>query len=71
MSSAAQAITSGFFYNAAQLQKNGNYRTVKNPQTVHMHPSSGLADVSTVHWRVSYTLTSSAENWISMTTLLC
>ncbi len=40
-----QAITSGFFYNAAQLQKNGNYRTVKNPQTVHMHPSSGLAEV--------------------------
>ena len=40
-----KAITAGFFYNAAQLQKSGNYRTVKNPQAVHLHPSSGLAEV--------------------------
>ena len=37
-----KAITSGFFYNAAKLQKSGNYRTVKNAQTVHCHPSSSL-----------------------------
>lgn len=35
----------GFFYHAAQLQKSGAYRTVKNPQTVHIHPSSGLSQV--------------------------
>ncbi|KAG9439832.1 hypothetical protein H6P81_019997 [Aristolochia fimbriata] len=40
-----KSITSGFFYHAAQLQKGGAYRTVKNPQTVHIHPSSGLAQV--------------------------
>ncbi|GAB4815704.1 hypothetical protein N2152v2_002750 [Parachlorella kessleri] len=39
-----KAITSGFFYHTANLQKNGTYRTVKNPQTVHIHPSSGLAE---------------------------
>ena len=38
-----KCITSGFFYNTAKLQKNGSYRTVKNPQTVSIHPSSGLA----------------------------
>lgn len=27
-----KAITSGFFYHTASLQKNGSYRTVKNPQ---------------------------------------
>ncbi len=27
-----KAITSGFFYHTANLQKNGTYRTVKNPQ---------------------------------------
>ncbi|XP_043805507.1 pre-mRNA-splicing factor ATP-dependent RNA helicase DEAH1 isoform X2 [Manihot esculenta] len=38
-----KSITSGFFPHSARLQKNGSYRTVKHPQTVHIHPSSGLA----------------------------
>lgn len=41
-----KAITSGFFPHSARLQKNGSYRTVKHPQTVHIHPSSGLAQVN-------------------------
>ncbi|KAB2628015.1 pre-mRNA-splicing factor ATP-dependent RNA helicase DHX16 [Pyrus ussuriensis x Pyrus communis] len=40
-----KAITSGFFPHSAKLQKNGSYRTVKHPQTVHIHPSSGLSQV--------------------------
>jgi len=36
-----KAITAGYFYNTAKLQKNGSYRTVKNPQSVHIHPSFG------------------------------
>ncbi|KAF9624129.1 hypothetical protein IFM89_008067 [Coptis chinensis] len=40
-----KAITSGFFHHSARLQKSGAYKTVKNPQTVHMHPTSGLAQV--------------------------
>lgn len=38
-----KSLTAGFFYNACRLQKNGNYRTVKNPHTVQIHPSSCLA----------------------------
>lgn len=38
-----KAIAAGFFYHTARLQKSGSYRTVKNPQTVDIHPSSGLA----------------------------
>ena len=38
-----KCITSGFFYHCAKLQRNGSYRMVKNPQTVSIHPSSGLA----------------------------
>lgn len=38
-----KAFTAGFFYNACRLQKNGNYRTMKNSHTVHIHPSSCLA----------------------------
>ncbi|EEF39675.1 ATP-dependent RNA helicase, putative [Ricinus communis] len=40
-----KSITSGFFPHSARLQKNGSYRTVKHPQTVHIHPSSGLSQV--------------------------
>ena len=39
-----KAIAAGFFYNTANLQKNGSYRTVKNPQSVHIHPSSGMSE---------------------------
>ncbi|KAJ2159904.1 hypothetical protein GGF46_002686 [Coemansia sp. RSA 552] len=38
-----KALTSGFFYNCARLQKSGDsYATVKRRQTVHIHPSSSL-----------------------------
>ncbi|KAJ1797602.1 hypothetical protein LPJ59_003029, partial [Coemansia sp. RSA 2399] len=38
-----KAITAGFFYNCARLQKSGDsYATIKRRQTVHIHPSSTL-----------------------------
>ena len=37
-----QAITAGFFYHTARLDKGGNYRTVKHHQTVMVHPNSSL-----------------------------
>ncbi|KAG9039148.1 Cyclin-dependent kinase catalytic subunit [Tulasnella sp. UAMH 9824] len=38
-----KAITSGYFYNTARLQKSGDsYRTSKTNQTVYIHPSSSL-----------------------------
>lgn len=42
-----KAITAGFFPNAARLQKGGDsYRTVKNGQTVYLHPSSVLMEIN-------------------------
>jgi pre-mRNA-splicing factor ATP-dependent RNA helicase DHX16 len=38
----AKALTSGFFYNIAKLEKSGNYKTIKGNAQVHMHPSSCL-----------------------------
>ncbi|KAJ4785111.1 RNA helicase family protein [Rhynchospora pubera] len=40
-----KAIASGFFPHAAKLRKDGSYRTLKNPQTVYIHPSSGVVRV--------------------------
>ena len=38
-----KAITAGYFYHAVRLNKSGDsYRTVKHPQTVHIHPTSSL-----------------------------
>jgi len=37
-----KAITSGFFYHTAQLQRSGSYRTLKSKQSVQIHPSSAL-----------------------------
>ena len=37
-----KSVTAGFFYHTARLQKSLDYRTVKNGQTVHIHPSSAL-----------------------------
>ena len=37
-----KAITAGFFYHTARLDKGGNYRTVKHNQAVMVHPNSSL-----------------------------
>jgi pre-mRNA-splicing factor ATP-dependent RNA helicase DHX16 len=37
-----KAITAGYFYHAASLQRSGNYKTFHKPQTVYVHPSSSL-----------------------------
>lgn len=51
-----KAITSGFFPNAARLQRGGDtYRTVKNSQTVHVHPSSCLFEINP-KWLIYYEL---------------
>jgi HrpA-like RNA helicase len=39
-----KAIAAGYFYHTARLQRDGSYRTVKNPTTVHLHPSSSLRE---------------------------
>lgn len=51
----SKAITSGFFPNAARLQRGGDsYKTVKNGATVYIHPSSVLMDANPPHKMVVY-----------------
>nr|DAD28293.1 TPA_asm: hypothetical protein HUJ06_029761 [Nelumbo nucifera] len=64
-----KAITSGFFHHSARLQKNGSYRTVKNPQTVHIHPSSGLAQVLP-RWVVYHELVLTTKEYMRQVTEL-
>lgn len=37
-----KAITAGYFYHTARLDKGGNYKTVKYHQTVLVHPNSSM-----------------------------
>ncbi|PON70342.1 RNA helicase, ATP-dependent DEAH box [Trema orientale] len=64
-----KSITSGFFPHSARLQKNGSYRTVKHPQTVHIHPSSGLAQVLP-RWVVYHELVLTSKEYMRQVTEL-
>jgi pre-mRNA-splicing factor ATP-dependent RNA helicase DHX16 len=37
-----KAMTAGYFYNTARIDRGGGYRTTKNNHTVYIHPSSCL-----------------------------
>ncbi|XP_057814918.2 pre-mRNA-splicing factor ATP-dependent RNA helicase DEAH1 isoform X2 [Cryptomeria japonica] len=63
LESIKKSITSGYFYHTAKLQKNGSYRTIKNPQTVHIHPSSGLSQVLP-RWVVYYELVYTTKEYM-------
>ncbi|KAK4362282.1 hypothetical protein RND71_017523 [Anisodus tanguticus] len=64
-----KAITSGFFPHSAKLQKNGSYRTVKHPQTVNIHPSSGLSQVLP-RWVVYHELVLTSKEYMRQVTEL-
>ncbi|KAG0002190.1 hypothetical protein BGZ79_003441 [Entomortierella chlamydospora] len=59
-----RAITSGFFYNAAKLNRSGDsYRTVKSNQTVVIHPSSSLYQ-SKPKWVVYFELVLTSKEFM-------
>lgn len=64
-----KSITAGFFPHSARLQKNGSYRTVKHPQTVHIHPSSGLAQVLP-RWVIYHELVLTTKEYMRQVTEL-
>jgi pre-mRNA-splicing factor ATP-dependent RNA helicase DHX16 len=59
-----KAITAGFFPNAARLQKGGDsYRTVKNGQSVYLHPSSVLMEINP-KWVIYYELVLTSKEYM-------
>jgi pre-mRNA-splicing factor ATP-dependent RNA helicase DHX16 len=58
-----KAITAGFFYHTAKLQKNGTYKTVKHNQTVMIHPSSSLFQ-SLPRWVVYHELVFTSKEFM-------
>ncbi|GAN06519.1 adenosinetriphosphatase [Mucor ambiguus] len=59
-----KSITSGFFFNAARLNKSGDsYRTVKQNQTVHIHPSSSMLEKKP-KWLVYFELVLTSKEYM-------
>ncbi|KAI7871540.1 P-loop containing nucleoside triphosphate hydrolase protein [Spinellus fusiger] len=59
-----KAITSGFFFNAGRLNKSGDsYRTVKQNQTVHIHPSSSMLEKKP-RWLVYFELVLTSKEYM-------
>jgi pre-mRNA-splicing factor ATP-dependent RNA helicase DHX16 len=59
-----KAITAGFFPNAARLQRGGDsYRTIKNGQSVYLHPSSTLMEVNP-RWVIYYELVLTSKEYM-------
>ncbi|XP_019095019.1 PREDICTED: pre-mRNA-splicing factor ATP-dependent RNA helicase DEAH1 [Camelina sativa] len=69
LDSVRKSIVAGFFPHTAKLQKNGSYRTVKHPQTVHIHPNSGLAQVLP-RWVVYHELVLTSKEYMRQVTEL-
>lgn len=62
--SCLKALTSGFFFNAARLNRSGDsYRTVKQNQTVHIHPSSSMLE-SKPRWVIYYELVLTSKEYM-------
>ncbi|KAI9820427.1 MAG: hypothetical protein M1832_003760 [Thelocarpon impressellum] len=60
-----KAITAGFFPNTARLQRGGDsYRTVKNGQTVYLHPSSTLFGDGPPKWVLFYELVLTSKEYM-------
>ncbi|KAK4773357.1 hypothetical protein SAY87_028376 [Trapa incisa] len=64
-----KSIISGFFPHSARLQKSGSYKTVKHAQTVHIHPSSGLAQ-ALPRWVVYHELVLTTKEYMRQVTEL-
>jgi pre-mRNA-splicing factor ATP-dependent RNA helicase DHX16 len=62
-----KAITAGFFPNAARLQRGGDsYRTLKQGQSVYLHPSSTLFEVNSKcpKWVIYYELVLTSKEYM-------
>ena len=60
-----KAIASGYFYNASKLGKGGDYRTVKNQQTVHIHPQSCLFQLEVPpRWLIFHELVMTSKEYM-------
>lgn len=66
-----KAITSGYFFNTAQLQRTGDYKTIKQAQQVQIHPSSFLFGQDLPRWVVYHELVYTTKEFMRQVIEVC
>ena len=62
-----KALTAGYFHNTSKLSSTGDYRTIKNHYTVHVHPSSVLYKDENLHkWLMYHELAFTTKEYMRM-----
>jgi pre-mRNA-splicing factor ATP-dependent RNA helicase DHX16 len=59
-----KSIAAGYFYHCARLQKDGSYRTVKNPTAVSIHPGSSLSKEVLPRWVIYHELVLTSKEFM-------
>ncbi|GAM19019.1 hypothetical protein SAMD00019534_021940 [Acytostelium subglobosum LB1] len=59
-----KAIVSGFFTNAAHLQPDGSYQTVKDKHKLWIHPTSVLSTVNSPEWVLFHDVTVTTKEFM-------
>ncbi|PRP76175.1 DEAH (Asp-Glu-Ala-His) box polypeptide 16-like [Planoprotostelium fungivorum] len=58
-----KCVTSGFFYNTGKLQRGDTYRTIKNNQSVQIHPTSSIFQVNP-RWVIYHELVETTKEYM-------
>jgi pre-mRNA-splicing factor ATP-dependent RNA helicase DHX16 len=59
-----KSIAAGYFYHCARLQKDGSYRTVKNPTAVSIHPGSSLSKEVLPRWVIYHEMVLTSKEFM-------
>jgi len=59
-----KSIAAGYFYHCARLQRDGSYRTIKNPTAVAIHPGSSLSKELLPKWAVYHELVLTSKEFM-------
>lgn len=59
-----KSIAAGYFYHCARLQKDGGYRTVKNPTAVSIHPGSSISKEVLPRWVIYHELVLTSKEFM-------
>lgn len=62
-----KALLSGFFYHTARMGKGGDYKTVKQQQSVHIHPNSALFEEAP-RWLMYFELVFTTKEYMRQVT---
>ncbi|XP_033626833.1 probable ATP-dependent RNA helicase DHX35 [Asterias rubens] len=68
--SVCRCVVAGFFANAARLHPSGEYRTIRDDHSIHVHPSSVLYTEKPPHWVVFHEVLQTNKDYMRDLTVI-